>query len=182
MFNKVVLVGNLTRDIEFRYLQNGSTAISKTAIAVNRRFKGSDGQRKEESMFINIDFFGRNAEVANQYLHKGSKVLIEGRLRQDRWTDQNGQERNSYGINVENFEMLDPNPNTQNFTSNYQSQASGYSQNAQRDGRSGYGETYNRQRQESSYNESRNANYTEQPLPEVDVDSDKYDGDENVPF
>lgn len=117
MFNKVVLVGNLTRDIELRYLPSGS-AIGKTAIAVTRRFTGSNGEKKEEACFIDIDFFGRLAEIANQYLNKGSKVLIEGRLKYEQWSDQNGQNRSKHTISVENMEMLGSNPNSGNYGAN----------------------------------------------------------------
>ena len=89
MFNKVVLVGNLTRDIELRYAQSGS-AIGSTGIAVTRKFSGANGEKREETCFIDITFFGRQAEIANQYLNKGSKVLIEGRLKLDQWQDQQG--------------------------------------------------------------------------------------------
>ncbi len=106
MFNKVILVGNLTRDIELRYTPGG-TAVGNTGIATNRRFKGSDGQQKEEICFVDLTFFGRTAEIANQYLRKGSKVLIEGRLKFDTWEDQNGAKRSKHSITVENMTMLD---------------------------------------------------------------------------
>ena len=76
MYNRVILVGNLTRDVEIRYTPSGS-AISKVGIATNRRYKSSAGEQKEEVMFIDLTFFGRTAEIANQYLRKGSKVLVE---------------------------------------------------------------------------------------------------------
>jgi len=106
MFNKVILVGNLTRDIELRYTQSGM-AIAKTGIATNRRYKKQSGEQVDETMFIDIAFFGRSAEVANQYLRRGSKVLIEGRLLLEQWTDQNGQKRSKHSINVEEMKMLD---------------------------------------------------------------------------
>ncbi|HHH72917.1 MAG TPA: single-stranded DNA-binding protein, partial [Sulfuricurvum sp.] len=92
MYNKIILVGNLTRDIELRYTQSGM-AIAKTGIATNRKFKKQNGEQVDETMFIDITFFGRSGEIANQYLRKGSKVLIEGRLMLEQWTDQNGQKR-----------------------------------------------------------------------------------------
>lgn len=107
MFNKVVLVGNLTRNIEMRYGQSG-TAIGSSAIAVTRRYN-SNGERREETCFIDLTFYGRTAEVANQYLSKGSKILIEGRLRFDQWSDQNGQNRSKHSVQVENMEMLGSN-------------------------------------------------------------------------
>lgn len=120
MFNKVILVGNLTRDVELRYIQNGS-AIGTSSIAVTRRFN-VNGEKREETCFIDISFFGRTAEVANQYLSKGSKVLIEGRLRLEQWVDQNGQNRSRHSVQVENMEMLGSNPNAHTspaYTSSY---------------------------------------------------------------
>ena len=105
MFNKVILVGNLTRDIELRYSQAGM-GIAKTAIATSRKFT-SNGEKKEEVCFVDITFFARSAEVANQYLRKGSKILVEGRLQFDQWTDQNGQKRSKHGVVVETMQMLD---------------------------------------------------------------------------
>ena len=104
MFNKIVLIGNLTRDIELRYASNGN-AIGNTAIAVTRKFS-VNGEKREETCFIDITFFGKMAEVANQYLNKGSKLLVEGRLKFDQWTDNNGQNRSKHSVIVENMEML----------------------------------------------------------------------------
>lgn len=106
MYNKVILVGNLTRDIELRYSQNGS-AIAKTAIATSRKFS-LNGEKKEETCFVDITFFGRSGEVANQYLRKGSKILVEGRLSFEQWVDQtNGQKRSKHSVIVETMQMLD---------------------------------------------------------------------------
>ena len=106
MFNKIILCGNLTRDIELRYLQNG-TAIGKSAIAVTRKFNGTNGEKKEETCFIDIDFWGRTAEIASQYLRKGSKVLIEGRLKLDQWNDaKTGAFCSKHSVVVESMEIL----------------------------------------------------------------------------
>ena len=105
MFNKVVLVGNLTRDIELRYAQSGS-AIANTAIATSRKFT-QNGERKEEVCFIDITFFGRSAEVANQYLRRGSKILVEGRIKFDQWVSQDGSKRSKHSVIVETMQMLD---------------------------------------------------------------------------
>lgn len=119
MFNKVVLVGNLTRDIELRYAGSG-TAIANTAIATSRKFT-QNGEKKEEVCFIDITFFGRSAEVANQYLRKGSKVLVEGRLNFDQWVDNNGQKRSKHSVIVETMQMLDSkSDSTSNDNNNYQ--------------------------------------------------------------
>jgi len=113
MFNKVILVGHLARDIELKYTQS-SLAIAKTAIATSRKFKAPNGQQKDEVMFIDITFFGRSAEVANQYLRKGSKILVEGRLTLDQWTDNaTSQKRSKHQVTVETMQMLDSNPNNQ---------------------------------------------------------------------
>lgn len=112
MFNKVILVGNMTRDIELRYTQGGS-AIANTAIATSRKFT-SNGEKKEEVCFVDITFFGRSAEIANQYLRKGSKILVEGRLKFDQWSDQNGQKRSKHSVIVETMQMLDTKGQSQN--------------------------------------------------------------------
>lgn len=106
MFNKVILAGNLTRDIEMKYTQSGM-AIAKTALATNRKFKSNTGEQKEEVCFIDITFFGRSAEVVNQYLRKGSKILVEGRLQFEQWTDQNGQKRSKHSVTADSMQMLD---------------------------------------------------------------------------
>lgn len=108
--NKVFIIGHLTRDIELRYSSTGS-AFGACAIATTRKFTDANGQKQEETLFIDITFFGRYAEVANQYLHKGSKVMIEGRLRLESWQDKNtGQNRQKHSIIVENMQMLDNKP------------------------------------------------------------------------
>lgn len=106
MFNRVVLLGNLTRDCELRYLPNGG-AVCTTGIATNRKFKKQDGSAGEEVCFIDITFFGRTAEIANQYLSRGKKVLVEGRLKLDQWTDQQGVKRSKHSITVETLTMVD---------------------------------------------------------------------------
>jgi len=111
MFNKIILVGNLTRDIELRYSQAG-VGIAKTAIATSRKFT-SNGEKKEEVCFVDITFFGRSAEVANQYLRKGSKILVEGRLNFEQWVDQNGQKRSKHSVVVETMQMLDSRSDSQ---------------------------------------------------------------------
>ena len=116
MFNKVILAGNLARDIETRNLTSGTT-VASTAIAVNRKYKASDGTMKDETMFIDLTFWGRTAEIANQYLKKGSQVLVEGRLTLEQWTAQDGSKRSKHAIAVETLQMLgsrDQSAGTQN--------------------------------------------------------------------
>jgi single-strand DNA-binding protein len=104
MFNKVVLLGHLTRDVELRYSQANS-AIAKTAIATSRKFT-ANGEKKEEVCFVDLTFFGRSGEIANQYLKKGSKVMIEGRLSFDQWSDDKGQKHSKHSVIVETMQML----------------------------------------------------------------------------
>ena len=105
MYNKIILAGNLTRDIEIKYTQGGS-AIANTGIATNRKFKSQTGEQREEVLFVDLTFFGRTAEIANQYLRRGSKVLVDGRLKLDQWTAQDGSKRSKHSITVESLQML----------------------------------------------------------------------------
>ncbi len=105
MYNKLIVVGNLTKDIEIKYTQSNLT-IASTGIATNKKFKNQMGQEKEEVMFLDITFFGRTAEIANQYLKKGSQVLVDGRLKLDQWTDASGQKRSKHSLVVESMKML----------------------------------------------------------------------------
>lgn len=106
MFNRVIMLGNLTKDVELAYLPSGG-AVAKTGLATNRKFKKQDGSQGEEVCFIDITFFGRTAEIANQYLSRGKKVLVEGRLKLDQWTDQQGVKRSKHSITVETLQMID---------------------------------------------------------------------------
>jgi len=105
-FNKVILVGNLTRDPELRYTPNGK-AIAKVGLAVNRAWTSDTGEKKEEVTYVDIDIFGRTAENVSQYLRKGSAMLVEGRLRLDQWDDkQTGQKRSKLGVVGEAVQFL----------------------------------------------------------------------------
>ena len=105
-FNKVILVGNLTRDPELRYTPKG-TAIAKFGLAVNRVWTNEAGEKKEEVTFVDIDVFGRTAENVAQYMRKGSPLLVEGRLRLDQWDDkQTGQKRSKLGVVGEIIQFL----------------------------------------------------------------------------
>ena len=110
MYNKTIMVGNLTRDIELKYLPSGS-AVAKSSIATSYKYKSQTGEQKEEVCFLEFNMFGRSAEVANQYLKKGSKVLLEGRLVLEQWTAQDGSSRSRHSLRVEEMKMLDSKPN-----------------------------------------------------------------------
>ena len=105
-FNRVILMGNLTRDVELKYTSN-QTAVTEVTLAVNDRKRGQDGQWQDETTFVDVTLWGRQAEVADQYLGKGSGVMIEGRLRLDQWEDkQTGQRRSRLRVTGERMQML----------------------------------------------------------------------------
>ena len=106
-YNKVILMGNLTRDPEVRYTSSG-TAIAKLGIAINRYWSNKDGKKQEETTFVDVDAFGRQAETIGQYLKKGRPIMVEGRLKLDQWDDkQTGQKRSKLGVVLENFQFID---------------------------------------------------------------------------
>lgn len=105
-FNKVILMGNLTRDPELRYTPSG-TAIAKMGLAVNRVWRDAEGQQKEEVTFVDVDAFGKQAETIGQYMQKGRPILVEGRLKLDQWEDKNtGQNRSRLGVVLERFTFV----------------------------------------------------------------------------
>lgn len=104
-FNKVLLMGNLTRDPQLSYLPS-QTAVVDFGLAVNRRWTGKDGEKKEETCFVDCRAFGRMAENINKYLVKGRALFVEGRLQFDSWTAQDGSKRSKHRVTVENFQFL----------------------------------------------------------------------------
>lgn len=104
-FNKVFLMGNLTRDPELKYTQGG-TALVKFGLAVNRRFRGKNNEQQEETCFVDIEGWGAPAETFNQYMKKGRPVFVEGRLRMDSWQGKDGQKRTRLVVVMENFQFL----------------------------------------------------------------------------
>ncbi len=164
MYNKVIMVGNLTRDVDLRYLPSGS-AVATIGLASNRRYNKQDGSKGEEVCYVDVKLFGRTAEVASQYLRSGSKVLIEGRLSFESWTDQSGQKRSKHSIIAESMQML--------------------GSRSQSGDNAGYGDSgYNQapQNQNMGYNQPQQA-YNAQPnntypqnIPEINID------DEEIPF
>ena len=151
------MIGHLARDIELRYTQS-QMAIGKTAIAVTRKYT-LNGEKREETCFIDLTFFGKQAEIANQYLGKGSKLAVEGYLKFEQWQDNNGQNRSKHSIAVESMEMLSSKDGEPQKSNTYQvSSASQQSQVAQR-------------KSEPQYND----------VPDIDVDCVDYDSQE-IPF
>lgn len=103
--NKVMLIGNLTRDPELRYVPSG-TAVATFSLAVNRVYKAQTGEKKEQTSFIRIVVWGRMAEVCGEYLTKGSPAFVEGRLQSREWETQEGQKRNTIEVIADNIQFL----------------------------------------------------------------------------
>ena len=105
--NKVLLIGNLTKDPELRYTPNG-TAVTNLRIAVNRKFKDRSGELKEDTCFVTITAWDKQAEICNQYLQKGRSVFVEGILQSRSWETPDGQKRSTIDIRAERIQFLGP--------------------------------------------------------------------------
>jgi single-strand DNA-binding protein len=109
-FNKVILLGNLTRDPEVRYTPKG-TAVTELGMAVNRVYTAENGEKREETTFVDVTLWGRTAEIAGEYLKKGRPVFIEGRLQLDTWDDkQSGQKRSKLKVVGEGLQLISSRP------------------------------------------------------------------------
>ncbi|WMI30399.1 MAG: single-stranded DNA-binding protein [Candidatus Organicella extenuata] len=102
-FNKVILLGRLTRDPEIRFTSKG-LAVTNVTLAVSRKFKGEDSVYKEDTTFVDVNIFGKNAEVVSKFFFKGSLILVEGRLRSDQWS-VNGIKKNKLVVVLESFQF-----------------------------------------------------------------------------
>ncbi|MFC1738524.1 single-stranded DNA-binding protein [Planctomycetota bacterium] len=112
-FNKVLLMGNLTRDPQLSYLPS-QTAVVEFGLATNRKWTGQDGTAREETCFVDCRAFGKMAENINKYLNKGRPVFIEGRLTFDTWTAQDGTKRSKHRVTIQNFQFLPRGQGTDN--------------------------------------------------------------------
>ena len=105
-FNKVVIMGNLTRDPEVRTLPSGSS-VARLAVAVNRTYNDKDGNKKEEVTYVDVDAFGKQAEIIGKFFTKGKPILIEGRLKLDQWEDKtSGEKKSRLGVVLEGFSFV----------------------------------------------------------------------------
>jgi len=105
-FNKVIIMGNLTRDPEVRTLPSGNS-VARLAVAVNRTYNDKDGNRKEEVTYVDVDAFGKQAEVIGKFFTKGKPILIEGRLKLDQWEDKTtGEKKSRLGVVLEGFSFV----------------------------------------------------------------------------
>ncbi|HYF14678.1 MAG TPA: single-stranded DNA-binding protein [Phycisphaerales bacterium] len=106
-YNKVLLMGNITRDIELRSTPSGQS-VAKIGLAVNRHWTDQSGEKREETTFVDCDAWGKTAEIMAKYLAKGRPVFIEGRLKLDQWDDkETGQKRSKMGVVIESFQFID---------------------------------------------------------------------------
>lgn len=154
MFNQLQVIGNLTKDNDLKYLPSGS-AVYKNSVATSHKWKDQSGSSKEEVMFMDIVIFGRSGEVANQYLRKGSKVFLQGRVVLENWVAQDGTKRSRHILRVETMKMLDSKGSESN-------------------------NTYNPEHQPGSSSSTAEANHTykatpamERKIPEIDIDEDE---------
>lgn len=108
-FNKVILMGNLTRDPELRVTPKG-TAVCQIGLAVNSSYKDKDGNAREEVTFVDVDAFGRQAEVIAKYMNKGRPILIEGRLKLDSWESKEGEKRSKLKVILDSFTFVGSGP------------------------------------------------------------------------
>ncbi len=175
MYNKVVMIGNLTRDIELRYLPSG-LAIAKSALATSYKYKTQTGDQKDEVCFLDFNIFGKSAEVANQYLKKGSKVLLEGRLVFEQWTSQDGSNRSKHSLRVDTMKMLDSrgeSNGSNGYNQDYNSNQGSYNQPSQQNQ---YNDNMSNQQIGYENNGGNNAQggYTPpaQKIPEIDIDDE----------
>jgi len=105
-YNKVLLMGNLTRDIELKYTPSNQP-VAQIGIACNRRYKTKEGEDRDEVTFVDCEAWGRTAEIMKQYLAKGRPVFLEGRLKLDTWQDKEGQNRSKLKVVIDNFQFVD---------------------------------------------------------------------------
>lgn len=105
-YNKVLLMGNLTRDVELKYTPS-NMAVANLGIAVNRKYKGTDGELKEETTFVDCEAWSQTAENISKWFSKGKPIFLEGRLKLDQWQDKDGGNRSKLKVVVENFQFVD---------------------------------------------------------------------------
>ena len=164
MLLKVVGVARLTRDVELRYLPSGA-AVSKLGFAMSKKYKTQSGEQKEDVCFIDGSIFGKLAEVANQYLRKGSKIYLDADLKFEQWEDQQGGKRSKHVLNINTFEMLDSKQESQG-----SSTSEDYNNNNQAQRQPQYSNSYNSNQQDTPPNQNNPQN---QKIPEIDIHEDE---------
>lgn len=179
MYNKVIMIGNLTRDIELKYIPSGA-AIAKGAIATSHKYKAQDGSQKEEVCFLDFNVFGKSAEILNQYVRKGSKVMLEGRLVLEQWTANDGTNRNKHSLRVDSFKFLDSKADSQAGGSSTNMGGGSYQPQMQEQQSYGGQPSYNQQNNNNMQQGGMNSGYQapQQNIPEINIDIDE----DEIPF
>ena len=176
MYNKVIMIGNLTRDIELKYLPSGS-CIANCAIATSHKYKMQNGEQKEEVCFLDFSIFGKGGEIFNQYVRKGSKVMLEGRLIFQQWKAQDGTNRSRHALQVSEFKFLDGKSDSQEMGgNNYNNQQNSQPQQNFNAPQQQYNQpaqqNYNAPQQTQQQNSGTKNSY-EQNIPTIDIDNDE---------
>ncbi|MFP4355165.1 MAG: single-stranded DNA-binding protein [Phycisphaerae bacterium] len=177
-YNKVILIGNLTRDPELSYLPNSQTPVVELGIATNRRWRSQNGEMREDTCFVDCRAYGRQAETINQYMSKGRQIMVEGRLHYSQWEAQDGSRRSKLRVVVENFQFLDSGQGGGGRDSSGAS-SGGYNQD-----RGGGGGGYNRgggggqQRRQGPSNQGPSDSHDEPTPPDYDDGG----GADDIPF
>ena len=177
MYNKVIIIGNLTRDIELKYLPSGS-AIANGAIATSHKYKKQNGEQVDEVCFLDFSIFGKGGEIFNQYVRKGSKVMLEGRLVFQQWKAQDGTNRSRHALSVTEFKFLDGKSDSQdtggnNYNAPQQQQTQQQNYNApQQQYNQQPQQNYNAPQKQQQQNSGMNNSY-EQNIPTIDIDNDE---------
>lgn len=178
MYNKVIIIGNLTRDIELKYLPSGS-AIANGAIATSHKYKKQNGEQVDEVCFLDFSIFGKGGEIFNQYVRKGSKVMLEGRLVFQQWKAQDGTNRSRHALSVTEFKFLDGKSDSQDTGGNnynapqqQQTQQQNYNAPQQQYNQPAQQNYNNQQKQQPQQNSGMNNSY-EQNIPTIDIDNDE---------
>jgi len=171
-FNRIILEGRLTKDVILNYSQSGM-AMAKGNIAVSKKFT-KNGETKEKTLFVNLQFWGRSAEIFNQYCRKGSRLLIEGELENSNWTDNNGNKKYDFIVNVSTMQMLDSKGDNQAPASDapqqqYQQQAQSY-QAPQQQQQQSFSQP---QQQQQSYQAPEQQMPSSNSVPVIDIDEDE---------
>jgi len=174
MYNKVIMIGNLTRDIELKYLPSGS-AIANGAIATSHKYKKQNGEQVDEVCFLDFSIFGKGGEIFNQYVRKCSKVMFEGRLIFQQWKAQDGTNRSRHALSVTEFKFLDGKSDSQdmggnNYNAPQQQPQQNYNAPQQQQYNQQPQQNYNAPQQQQN---SGMSNSYEQNIPTIDIDNDE---------
>ncbi|MEA3498864.1 MAG: single-stranded DNA-binding protein [Campylobacterota bacterium] len=179
MYNKVIMIGNLTKDIELKYLPSGS-AIANGSIATSHKYKTQTGEQKEEVCFLDFSIFGKGGEIFNQYVRKGSKVMLEGRLVFQQWKAQDGTNRSRHALSVSEFKFLDSKADSQGasnagggYNAPQQQQQPAYNQAPQQQYNQQNSYNAPAQQQQGGMQKQPQQGGYEQNIPTIDIDNDE---------